>query len=207
MFDALVRAPDPPEVDADDVFTAALIGQAAGLSAYARRLTGNAADADDLLQDTMLRCWAARASVQPGTSMAAWSRTVMRNRFLTERRRARFQADLPDDALDRLAGVADGQEQAVDLRDAAWALSELRPEYREAVLLASEGVTVEEAAARLSIPEGTYKSRVARGRTRLRELTENRDAHRPPPNPQPRPEPARRSGARRRREWKGVMIG
>src|SRR3546814_7280506 len=46
----------------DDNFGAGLIEQAASLSAYARRLTGGAgADADDLLQDTMLRCWAARS--------------------------------------------------------------------------------------------------------------------------------------------------
>lgn len=202
---SVTLAPDHARSRADDDFSAALIGEAAGLSVYARRLTGSAVDADDLLQDTMLRCWTARVSFQPGTSMTAWTRTVMRNRFLTERRRARFQADLPDDALDRLAGVADGQEQAVELRDAAWALGELTPEHREAVLLASEGVTIEEATTRLSIPEGTYKSRVARGRSRLRELTENRDAHRPARPPAP--EPVRAFRPRRRRDWKGVVIG
>ena len=73
------------------------------LSAYARRLTGGGADADDLLQDTMLRCWTARASFAAGTSLAAWTRTVMKNCFLTGRRRARFHADLPEDARDRRA--------------------------------------------------------------------------------------------------------
>ena len=82
---------------------AALIEQAASLSAYARRLTGGGADADDLLQDTMLRCWTARASFAAGTSLAAWTRTVMKNCFLTGRRRARFHADLPEDARDRRA--------------------------------------------------------------------------------------------------------
>jgi len=61
----------------DNAFGAALIEQAASLSAYARRLTGGGADADDLLQDTMLRCWTARASFAAGTSLAAWTRTVM----------------------------------------------------------------------------------------------------------------------------------
>ena len=73
----------------DNAFGAALIEQAASLSAYARRLTGGGADADDLLQDTMLRCWTARASFAAGTSLAAWTRTVMKNCFLTGRRRAR----------------------------------------------------------------------------------------------------------------------
>ena len=87
----------------DNAFGAALIEQAAARSAYARRLTGGGADADDLLQDTMLRCWTARASFAAGTSLAAWTRTVMKNCFLTGRRRARFHADLPEDARDRRA--------------------------------------------------------------------------------------------------------
>lgn len=131
----------------------------------------------------------------------------MRKGFLTGRKRARFQVDLPEDALDRLAGVGDGQEQTVELRDVGWALGELTPEYREAVLLASRGVSVEEGAARLAIPAGTFKSRVTRGRRRLRELTESRDAHRTAVKPQPRSEPARSPRPRGRRNWKGVVIG
>src|SRR3546814_6641944 len=80
-----------------------LIEQAASLSAYARRLTGSGgADADDLLQETMLRCWVARRSFVPDTNLGAWMRTVMRNSFLSGRRRAPFHADLPEDAFDRL---------------------------------------------------------------------------------------------------------
>lgn len=205
MQEALAQEPARVARGRDDDFSAALIGQAAALRGYARKLTGTAPDADDLLQDTMLRCWAARASFQPGTSMAAWTRTVMRNRFLTERRRARFQVDLPDDTLDRMAGVEEGQEQAVALRDATWALSELAPEYREAVLMAGAGVTMDEAAARLGIPAGTFKSRVARGRTRLRRLTEEGRA--PAPPPRPTIEQRRPNRPRRKRDWKGVMIG
>jgi RNA polymerase sigma-70 factor (ECF subfamily) len=59
---APARVPSPIAMPDDD-FGAALIAQAAALSAYARRLTGGGADADDLLQDTMLRCWAARVSM------------------------------------------------------------------------------------------------------------------------------------------------
>lgn len=189
----------------DDGFGAELIGQTRSLSAYARRLTGGGADADDLLQDTMLRCWAARASFVTGSNIAGWTRTVMRNSFLSGRRRARFQADLPADALDRMLSVADSQGLTVDLRDADWALGELDPEQREAVLLAGEGVTMEDAAVRLGIPEGTFKSRVARGRLRLRKLTEDRTTplladrratrERRPARPRPK------------RDWTGVMIG
>ena len=55
----------------DDDFEALLIEQTAALTAYACRLRGGGADADDLLQDTLLRCWMARHSFQFGTSIAA----------------------------------------------------------------------------------------------------------------------------------------
>ena len=191
--------------NADEEFAAEMSRCEPALRAYARRLAlGGRADADDLLQDTMLRCWAARHRFEPGSNFAAWARTVMRNRFISDRRRDRYHAELSDDALDRIPGVAAAQEPAVHLRDANRALDELTPAHRDAVVLAGEGLTVQEAAARLDIPEGTYKSRVWRGRLRLRDLTENRAAAAVAVTPGVdllcrAPE--------RRRDWKGVMIG
>ncbi|WP_327753148.1 RNA polymerase sigma factor (plasmid) [Sphingobium sp. SJ10-10] len=194
----------------DDAFGAALIEQAASLSAYARRLTGGGADADDLLQDTMLRCWTARASFAAGTSLAAWTRTVMKNCFLTGRRRARFHADLPEDARDRMLKVDETQSLAIWLRDTDWALSELPPHQREAVLLASQGVSIEDGAAQLGIAAGTFKSRIARGRTRLRALIEGRStpllADRTGRDTPP-PATNRPTHLRKKRDWRGVKIG
>lgn len=190
----------------DDRFGAELIELTASLSAYARRLAGGGADADDLLQDTMLRCWTARASFKPGTNMAAWARTVMRNSFLTGRRRARFQADLPEDAIDRMLSVAATQDEAVDLRDVDWAMGQLSPEQSEAVRLASQGLSIEEGAAHLSIAVGTFKSRVRRGRVRLKRLMEDCSTpllslrHTGPDGTQTKPK-------RERRDWTGVTIG
>lgn len=189
----------------DQAFATLLAGQARPLASYARRLMSGSADADDLVQDTMLRCWAARHRFQPGSNFAAWARTVMRNSFLSGRRRARFQADLPEEALDRLLGVASTQEQAMELRDAERALAELSVEHRTAVVLASQGMTVEEAAAQLGIAEGTYKSRVARARARLRRLIE--DCNTPPLSLKPVSPPWSEPKRRGRGNWKGVMIG
>lgn len=154
----------------------------------------------------MLRCWSARHSFQAGTNLGAWARTVMRNSFLSGRRRARFQADLPEDGFDRLLSVAENQSHVVELRDANWALSELTADQREAVLLASQGVTIEDAAAQLAIPEGTFKSRLSRGRLRLRQLNEERDT---PLLSRERKIEERPIEERphQRRNWKGVMIG
>lgn len=184
--------------DAD--FGGELATQAASLSTYARRLTGTGTDADDLLQDTMLRCWSARHSFHPGTSLSAWARTVMRNSFLTSRRRARFQVEFPEDISDRLS-VAENQSNVVELRDADWALSELTAEQREAVLLASQGVTTGDAAAQLAIPLGTFASRLLRGRLRLRQLIEDKNT--------PSLTLARKleQPPRQRRDWRNVVIG
>jgi len=193
-------------VDDDDRrFGIQLAQQANSLRTYARRLTqGAPADADDLLQDTMLRCWIARHRFEPGTNMAAWTRTVMRNSFLSDRRRDRFRADLPDDALDRLLSVAPNQDDAVALTDLNWALSELPADQRDAVLLAGEGVSIEESAVRLSVAEGTIKSRISRGRERLRKLTDDRDT---PLLADKRETPVAVDKPRRRRDWSGVVIG
>ena len=191
--------------NADRRFAAEMTGHAAPLRAYARRLAREGTDADDLMQDTMLRCWAARSRFEPGSNFAAWARRVMLNRFLSGRRRARFQADLPDDAPAGLLVAKATQELAIDLRDVGWALTELSPEHRAAIVLMGEGLSVEEAATRLSIPEGTFKSRLSRGRSRLRELTEDREASMPAPPMVVRP--MRPDVPRRRPNWKGVMIG
>lgn len=185
----------------DEKFGGMLTAEAARLRRYAARLARADADADDLLQDTMLRCWAARRSFRPGTHLGAWSRTVMRNAFLSGRRRARFHADLPEGALDRMLSVDATQGEAVDLRDVDWAMGKLTPEHRAVVQLASQGLPIEQAAALLSIPPGTFKSRTSRARVRLRSLTENRVATKPV---RPVPAPAK---TRERRNWKGVMIG
>lgn len=86
----------------------------------------------------------------------------MRNSFLSDRRRDRFWVALPDHTFDQLLTVAENQSHVVALREARCALVELTAEQRDAVLLASEGVSIEDGATRLGIPTNTFKSRVAR---------------------------------------------
>jgi len=187
--------------DVSSEFAMTLDRHASSLRSYARRLAGNAADADDLLQETMLRCWSARQGFQPGTNFGAWSRVVMRNSFLSSHRHDRFRADLPEEALDRLPAVGSDQDLAVELQDVGSALKRLNPDQRDAVMLAAKGVSTDEAATQLAISEGAFKSRVARGRARLRALMEDPSARSysvPAATPPPR---------RKLRNWKGVMIG
>ena len=187
--------------DVDTCVKDALEAHTASLKAYARRLTGNAVDADDLLQETMLRCWQARDRFKPGSNFIAWGRTIMRNTFLSAKRRDRFHVNLPDDGFACLPGVDGGQDGMIEWGEMERALGELSPEHRAAVLLAGEGVSIEDGAVRLAIPEGTFKSRIARGRMRLRKLAENPKAKKPSALT---PQETRK---RKPRNWAGVMIG
>lgn len=196
-------------VMSDRDFEVALIKLTGLLRAHARRLAGPGADADDLLQDTMLRCWSARASFVAGTNLPAWVRVVMTNSFLSGRRRARFYADLPEEARDRMLSVEENQSLALALRDADWALGELASHHRDAVLLASQGVSIADGATRLGIPEGTFKSRLARGRIRLRALINERATPLLADKSEKdnvTPETVH-SDRRKKRNWRGVMIG
>lgn len=203
MRGPLARRIDPID-DAERQFGIQLAEQGALLRSYAHRLTQSRGDADDLLQDTMLRCWAARQGFEPGTNLTAWARTVMRNSFLSDRRRDRFRGDLPEEAFERLLSVPASQDSAVALTDLHWALSELPPHHRAAVLLAGEGVSIAESAARLCVAEGTVKSWVFRGRERLRQLTEDPDT---PLLADKGQKAVALDKPRRRRDWSDVTIG
>ena len=202
--------PKPVECLSDHAFGIVLLEQSGFLRNYAKRLAG--ADADDLVQDTLLRCWGARHAFTPGTSVRAWAGTIMRNSFLSARRRTRFHVEEADHDVDHLPSTPENQSKAVELRDVRQALPKLPAEQRDAVIMAGRGMTVEEAADRLAIPSGTYKSRLWRGRRRLTRLIEGCAAtfaseRRGPATPC-EPTASRAASARRkRRDWTNVVIG
>ena len=198
--------------DATLEFDRMLLRETLLLTRYARRLTRSFADAEDLVQDTLLRCWKARESFEPGSNIGGWTRTVMRNAFLSGLRRSRFEVDVPDDTVHRMQSIPPTQDIVVELHDTLRALDRLSDQHREAIEMAVSGVSVEEAAARLAVPLGTYKSRVSRGRAHLSKLVEEgedesvRDRATKAPRAIP-PVEKQRSIAKRRRDWSGVMIG
>src|SRR3546814_21149974 len=101
------------------------------------------------------------------------------------------------------------QKTAYEMRISDWSSDVcssdlLIPEQRAAILLAAEGLSIEEAAASLAIPAGTFKSRLWRGRLRLKRLMEHRDTpllDRRVAEKRPMTRP------RRNRNWQGVVIG
>ena len=161
---------DGCRIAADAEFAKKLALHNGSMSKYARYLTRGEADADDLLQDTLLRCWAARHSFQTGTNLGAWIRIVMRNGFISGTRRSWLMIDIDDKDLDDLLLSEPSQEAAVSLKDVHKAINKLPIEQRSAVLLAAEGFSMEEASRKTGISIGAFKSRLMRGRIQLRIL-------------------------------------
>ncbi|MCB2089785.1 MAG: sigma-70 family RNA polymerase sigma factor [Sphingomonadaceae bacterium] len=138
------------------------------LRAFARGLCGRPDMADDLVQETMLKAWAAQDRFQPGTSMRAWTFVILRNAYLTDMRRNRFRGEYDEGVAERILNAPAGQEEPIHLADLQRALQTLPPERREALLLVGAGgFSYEEAAEICGCAVGTIKSRVGRARSAL----------------------------------------
>lgn len=149
------------------------------LRRYARALTGDAAAADDLVQDCAERALS-RAHLwrQPG-NMRAWLFTIMHNLNANNRRRA---ATRP-----RLAAIQDvpepswpaGQFERMATNQTLAAMRQLSDDHREVlILVAVEGMAYADAAEVLGVPPGTVMSRLSRARDHLRQLTGEESAAR-----------------------------
>ena len=148
-------------------FDRLLLGETAGLLRYARRLAGTLVDAEDLVQETLLRCWRSRGTFQPGSNIGCWARTVMRNAFISGLRRHRHEVDVDDEVAHRLHAIPPAQEAAAELSETLRAVERLPDGPRAALRMSLEGVSMEDGAARLAVPLNTYKSWLHRGRLRL----------------------------------------
>ncbi|HEX8803353.1 MAG TPA: sigma-70 family RNA polymerase sigma factor [Acidimicrobiales bacterium] len=139
----------------------------------AYRLTGDHHDAQDLVQEVLLRVQRGLATYRPG-SMEAWLGRITTNAFLDDvrRRRRRPLLALPDDP-DRVVPSSPSVDEARaadvlpdDVNDALQALPD---DYRATVVLCDVvGLRYEEIAAALAVPVGTVRSRIHRGRVLLR---------------------------------------
>ncbi|MCU1486303.1 MAG: polymerase sigma factor, sigma-70 family [Actinomycetia bacterium] len=143
------------------------------LYTVAYRLTGNDADAQDLVQEVLLRVRRGLETYRPG-SLEGWLSRITTNAFLDEvrRRRRRPTVALPDDPDRVLMGAEDAEAALAattlpdDVQDAIRALPD---DFRAAVVMCDVvGLSYEEIAAELGVPIGTVRSRIHRGRAALR---------------------------------------
>jgi RNA polymerase sigma-70 factor, ECF subfamily len=138
------------------------------LRAFAMSLTGNADQADDLVQEAIVRGLAHIEQFQPGTNMQAWLFTILRNQFYTAHRKTRREVEDPEGGLARRLAVPAEQTGHLDVEDLKVALTKLPIEQREALLLvAAQGFSYEEAARICGTRIGTLKSRIHRARAEL----------------------------------------
>lgn len=152
----------------DDGFRRALLAAMPHLRAFARGLCGIPDQADDLVQETAIKAWAARDRFVMGTNMRAWTFTILRNTYLNELRSGRRYVAYDPELAERSLVEDASQETGLHLADMNKALQALPPERREAVLLVGAGgFSYIDAAEICGVATGTMKSRVARGRAAL----------------------------------------
>ena len=155
----------------DDEFKDQLAQVIPHLRAFGRSLSGSRDLADDLVQETLLKAWAARKRFQAGTNMRAWTFIILRNLFLSQMRRARFKGEWDDITASKILAAPASQDRHVELGDMQRALLHLPQPQREAlILVGAGGFAYEEAAEICGCAVGTIKSRVARGRVALEAL-------------------------------------
>lgn len=137
------------------------------MRAFARFLARDAALADDLVQEAVLRALRAESQWDPQTSLRAWLFHILRNIFLEQRRRHGTERR----ALERLPepdAPPPAQEARAAVTELARALDGLPLILREAlILVGAHGLSSEEAAVICAVPVGTLKARVSRARAML----------------------------------------
>jgi RNA polymerase sigma-70 factor, ECF subfamily len=156
----------------DGAFKAGLVALIPHLRAFAISLAGRAAG-EDLAQDAMLRAWTARAGFQPGTNMKAWAFTILRNQFISGKRRDWRSQPLEQGVAENTLVANDDPSSSEELLDVRNAMQLLPIDQREVLILAGPaGMSYEETARICGCAIGTVKSRVSRARASLAAILE-----------------------------------
>jgi RNA polymerase sigma-70 factor, ECF subfamily len=148
----------------------AMVAAIPSLRAFAVSLCRNGDQAEDLVQQALLRGFTNIKSFNPGTNMLAWLFAILRNEFYSECRRRRRRLESIDGNVDGLASKPTQVAQA-EHHELCAALTKLPPEQRRAlILIGASGLSYDEAAKMCGCPTGTMKSRVNRARAQLAQL-------------------------------------
>ena len=174
-----------------------------GLYSAAMRMTRNAADAEDLVQETYLKAYRAYERFEVGTNLKAWMYRILTNSYINDYRKKQRRPDESDidDVEDlflyrRLGGAEtatlsrSAEDELMDLfgeDEVKVALEDLPEHYRLPIVLADvEGFAYKEIAEILDVPIGTVMSRLHRGRKQLQKrLYALAEEHRLLPDPEP----------------------
>jgi RNA polymerase sigma-70 factor (ECF subfamily) len=144
------------------------------LRRYARYLTRNVDNADDLVQDCVVRAIEKIDTFEPGTNLRAWLVVILRNAFFTTcRKKTREDQSLTMLKQAAVHVIPAQQEEAMTLSEVEDAFLKLSPDHREVLtLVVIEGMSYEQVADVLDVSIGTVKSRLSRARSALNQMTE-----------------------------------
>jgi len=165
----------------EEEFRAEALRWLPNVARYARLLTRDKSDADDLAQETFLRAYLNWRTFRPGSDCRKWLFTICRHLFLRAQQRSRRIVSVDDPETDVQAtaelyweAAASGLDHLFDRIDLGPAfergLRGMEPEYREVVMLVDvEDCTYADAAETLGVPIGTVRSRLFRARRMLQQ--------------------------------------
>lgn len=141
------------------------------LRAYAYRLSRDTDEAEDLVQEALARALRFQETFQPGTNLPRWMMAIMRNQFISQRRRSRPTLSYDEDGLEELPVERPLQLVGLEFRDVLAQLERLPPKHRHALVrIAIDGIPYSQFAEESQEPIGTIKARVFRARVMLAEL-------------------------------------
>ncbi|WP_374940429.1 sigma-70 family RNA polymerase sigma factor [Mesorhizobium sp. INR15] len=149
-----------------------IVGQLGSLRRYARSLTRDGVEAEDLVHDALVRAYERRGTFRSGGNLRAWLLAIVHNTFIDRMRSRRSEAARVEQAgYLTEASTPAPQEHSLRLAQVREAFFNLPEEQRSALhLVAIEGLSYQQAADASSVPLGTLMSRIGRARAALREM-------------------------------------
>jgi RNA polymerase sigma-70 factor, ECF subfamily len=168
-----IQKRDRTEVEENPSIRDDILAAIPHLRAFAMSLSANIDNADDLVQETLVRALAHIDSFEPGTNLSAWLFTILRNLFRTTYRKRKREVEDGEGRFAATLKTRPEQNSRLEFKEFQQALAKIPADQREAlILVGASGFSYEETAEICGCAVGTVKSRVNRARAKLAELLE-----------------------------------